>query len=124
MAKKINNIKKYQKIKVKIDPLYQSTWFSKFINKFMLDGKKHVVEKIIYNSLWQIKKKFRHNPLKLLFISLRKLKPFFGFISKRLSKQWKEIPIPIGQRHNYTSLKMISIIYKNRFISHIRSTCK
>jgi len=98
MAKKIRTIKKYQNKKVRVDPLYQSFWFSKFINKFMLQGKKHLIEKIMYNSFYQMKNKFRRQPLILLFIILMKLKPLLGFISKRLGKEWKQIPVPLAPR--------------------------
>jgi ribosomal protein S7 len=101
MAKKIKTIKKYQKKKVRIDPIYQSMWFSKFTNKFMLNGKKHIVERNVYNSLCQIQHKFHRNPLNLLFLTLKKIRPAFGFISKRLGKEWKKIPIPIKPRQQF-----------------------
>lgn len=53
----------------------------------MLQGKKHVIEKIMYKSLYEIKSKFKRQPLKLLFIILMKLKPLLGFISKRLGRE-------------------------------------
>jgi ribosomal protein S7 len=53
----------------------------------MLQGKKHLIEKIMYNSFFQIKKKYHRQPLRLLFLMLMKLKPFLGFISKRLGKE-------------------------------------
>jgi ribosomal protein S7 len=53
----------------------------------MLQGKKHLIEKIMYNSFYQMKNKFRRQPLILLFIILMKLKPLLGFISKRLGKE-------------------------------------
>jgi ribosomal protein S7 len=53
----------------------------------MLDGKKHLIEKIVSHSFYQMKTKFRRQPLKLLFIILMRLKPLLGFISKRLGKE-------------------------------------
>lgn len=98
MAKKIKTIKKYQNRKVKLDPLYQSLWLSKFTNKFMLQGRKHVVERIMYKSFYKIKTTFHRQPLKLLFKSLIKLKPLFGFVDMRFGKTSRRIPIPLEPR--------------------------
>ncbi len=101
MAKKKKTIEKYQKKKIRVDPLYRSYWFSKFINKFLKNGKKHIVIKIFYNSFTQLKKKFRRLPVRLLFLSLLKLKPIFSLVSKRFGKQWKKIPTPLEPRRQY-----------------------
>lgn len=98
MSKKIKNLRKYTMKKVKPDPLYQSYWYSKFVNKFMRQGKKHVVEKIISRTLHKMKIKFNRAPVNLLFIALIKLKPLLGFITKRVGKNWKSIPVPLEPR--------------------------
>ncbi len=86
MSKKKRTIKTYHEKKVRLDPLYKSCWFSKFMNKFMKSGKKSTIERIVSNSLNQIKKKFRRTPVKLLFLALLRLKPLFGFVSRRFGK--------------------------------------
>lgn len=64
----------------------------------MLQGRKHVIEKIMYKSFYQIKTRFHRQPLKLLFKSLIKLKPLFGFVDTRLGKTSRRIPIPLEPR--------------------------
>ena len=78
----------------------------KFINKFMKAGKKHVVEKKILQAFKTIKKKTGRNTFYIFLNLLIKFRPFFGFISKRLGKQFKKIPVPLyARRQTIVSLK-------------------
>lgn len=98
MSKKLKTIKKYVAKKVRVDPLYQSFWYSKFMNKFMLQGKKHVIEKTLSKTFFNIKMKMKREPLTLMFIILMRTKPLLGMITKRLGKEWKTIPVPLEPR--------------------------
>lgn len=64
----------------------------------MKSGKKHLVEKIIFNGLSTVKLKIRQKTLYFFFQTLIKFRPFFGFISKRFGKQFKSIPVPLYPR--------------------------
>jgi len=114
MTKKKKTIQNYHKKKIRVDPLYQSYWFSKFINKFLKNGKKHTVEKIINKSLNKIKLKFKRLPIKLLFFALIRLKPMFCLVSKRFGKEWKKIPMPLEPRRQY-------IIALTWLVNHIKT---
>lgn len=98
MTKKIKNIKKYTIKKVTLDPLYKSYWYSKFLNKLMLNGKKHVIEKIMSQLFYKFKLKYKATPITLLFLSLIRLKPLIGIIPKRIGKLWKTVPTPLEPR--------------------------
>lgn len=98
MTKKIRTIKNKSKIKVKLDSLYQSFWYSKFSNKFMLQGKKHVIEKILYLTFFKIKMHLKRSPLTLMFILLMRIKPLLGKIPKRLGTEWKTVPTPLNPK--------------------------
>ena len=98
MSKKIKNIKKYTIKKVTLDPLYKSYWYSKFLNKLMLNGKKHIIEKIMTQILYKFKLKYRAKPIILLFVSIIRLKPLIGTITKRIGKVWKSVPTPLEPR--------------------------
>lgn len=98
MSKKIKNIKKYTLKKVVSDPLYKSYWYSKFINKFMLDGKKHIIEKAMSQVWYKFKLKYNMKPIMILFFSLIKLKPLMGTIPKRVGRIWKQVPVPLEPR--------------------------
>lgn len=55
-----------QKREVLPDPLYNSKIVTKLINNIMLDGKKGVAQKIVYNAFEQIKEKLTKMRLKYL----------------------------------------------------------
>ena len=114
MAKKKSTIKKYNQKKVRIDSIYGSYWLSKFINKFLCNGKKHGLEKKIQNTFNKIKLKYQRIPVQILFFILLYLKPFFGFVYKRLGKEWKKLPIPLEPRRQY-------IIALTWLVNHIKS---
>lgn len=114
MTKKKKTIQNYQKKKIHVDPLYQSYWFSKFINKFIKNGKKANMEKIIYQSLNKIKIRFQRLPMKLLFFSLIRLKPMFYLVSKRFGKEFKKIPMLLEPRRQY-------IIALTWLVNHIKT---
>lgn len=108
MSKKIKNIKKYTLKKVTLDPLYRSYWYSKFSNKLMLNGKKHIIEKLLSQLLYKFKLKYRVQPITLLFVSLIRLKPLLGFVQKRVGSVWKSVPIPLKPREQLVlSLKWL-----------------
>jgi small subunit ribosomal protein S7 len=47
------------------DPKFKSVIIPKLINSIMLDGKKNVAEKIIYEAIEKIKKKSKDEPIKI-----------------------------------------------------------
>lgn len=98
MAKKVKNIKKAMIKRVTLDPLYKSYWYSKFINKLMLDGKKHVIEKIMSRIWYNLTLKYNAKPIDILFMSLIRLKPLIGTTTKRIGKVWKTVPVPLQPR--------------------------
>lgn len=109
MPLKLKNLKKYILKKITIDPLYQSYWYSKFINKLMLNGKKHLSEKLVSKILLNLKLKYNVQPIFLILTIITKLKPILGIIQKRLGKEWKPVPIPINPRKQLIiSLKWIT----------------
>lgn len=102
MSKKIKNIKKYTIKKVTVDPLYKSYWYSKFLNKLMLSGKKHIVEKIMSQIVYQFKIKYHVKPIRILFASMIKLKPLVKLVSVRKGREYKLVPFPLKPRQQLT----------------------
>jgi ribosomal protein S7 len=50
----------------------------------MLSGKKHIIEKIMSQLLYQFKLKYKAKPILILFLSIIRLKPLLGTIAKRV----------------------------------------
>jgi ribosomal protein S7 len=101
--------KKTYKLRSKRDFLYNSYWMEKFINKFMRAGKKEIVEKTIFCAFQKIKRKTNLNTFYFFLNVLVKFRPIFGFISKRLGKQFKKVPVPLyPRRQTIVSLKWLT----------------
>ena len=72
----------------------------------MKAGQKQIVEETIFRAFKKIKIKTGCNTFYLFLNLLIKFRPFFGFISKRLGKQFKKIPVPLySRRQTIISLK-------------------
>lgn len=98
MHRKKKCIKKYNIVKSRPDAFYQSFWFAKLTNKFMRQGKKVQVEKHIWNAFRNLKRRTRQKADLLLFFTLMKVRPLLGFISKRLGREFKRVPVPLFPR--------------------------
>ena len=107
--KQKRRIRKDYKLISKRDSLYNSYWMEKFINKFMKAGKKNIVEKTVLQAFKKIKKQTGRNTFYLFIDLLIKFRPFLGFISKRLGKEFKKVPVPLyPRRQTIISLKWLT----------------
>ena len=105
---KNNTNKRHQKLLHKPDFLYGSYWVIKFLNKFLKEGKKNIVEKITFNAFRKIKLKTSFSVFYLFLTLLLKFRPFLGFILKRQGKQMKKVPFPLYPRRQViVSLKWL-----------------
>jgi len=87
--------KKLQR-ELKPDRKYQSVLVQRLINKSMLDGKKLVAERAVYNALEQAAKKLdSEEPLEVFEKALRNVSPNFEVKSRRVGGANYQIPFPI-----------------------------
>ena len=87
--------KKLQR-ELKPDRKYQSILVQRLINKSMLDGKKLVAERAVYNALEQAAKKLEsEEPLEVFEKALRNVSPSFEVKSRRVGGANYQIPFPI-----------------------------
>jgi ribosomal protein S7 len=71
----------------------------------MLQGKKSVVEKVIYNSIVSLKTKFKKDPVSLFDKTLLLSRPIFIFVVKRVFSKNYQVPVPVNfRRQIITSL--------------------
>jgi small subunit ribosomal protein S7 len=89
---------KYKKLKFRPDPFYRSLWFTKLINKLMYEGKKSLIEKYVWRAFWTVKNEMRKSGNVLLFSTLISIRPSLGFISTRLGREFKIVPIELFPR--------------------------
>lgn len=68
------------------------------MNKFMLDGKKHLVEKVTSETFMDLKSKTGTKPLPIFLGIIIKFRPLLDLSSKRQGKQMRKIPGPLLPR--------------------------
>ena len=78
------------------DPIYNSLVLAKFINKLMIDGKKSVARKIIYNAIDMFAKKIKaEDPLAAFEQALENAKPTLEVKSRRIGGATYQVPTEI-----------------------------
>lgn len=79
------------------DRKYQSIMVQRLINKSMLNGKKLVAERAVYDALEQAAKKLDHeNPLEVFEKALKNVSPNFEVKSRRVGGANYQIPFPVA----------------------------
>jgi len=92
-----------------LDGVYGSYWLGKFINLFVLKGKKKLISKSIYSSLFYLKISHRISPVLHLLHVIEQIKPMFTLINiirhKKKKKKKRVIitkyPKAIGRKRQY-----------------------
>ena len=77
------------------DPVYNSKLVSKFINYLMLDGKKSVATKILYNALETIEKKSDEKGIDVFYKAIENVKPLMEVKSRRVGGATYQVPVEV-----------------------------
>ncbi|MHC1691867.1 MAG: 30S ribosomal protein S7 [Sphaerochaetaceae bacterium] len=77
------------------DPVYNSIMVEKFICRMMLDGKKSISSKIIYDSLNVLKEKSGEEPLGVFLKALENVKPVVEVKSRRVGGATYQVPVEV-----------------------------
>ncbi len=104
---------KYKKRTIIPDRKYNSTTVAKFINYIMEEGKKSVAERIVYDSLEEISKKIKQDPLEIFNKVLSLVAPNVEVRSKRIGGANYQVPVDVREPRR-TSLAMRWIIESAR----------
>jgi small subunit ribosomal protein S7 len=88
---------------VEPDRLYQSTTVSKLINRVMLDGKKQLAERLVYNGMQKAADRVKvQNPLEVFEQAMGNVKPHLETRSRRVGGANYQIPFEVkGQRQQH-----------------------
>ncbi len=78
------------------DLKYNSKKLSKFINYIMLDGKKSVATKIVYDALEIIKERGEKKPLEIFETALKNVGPEMEVKSRKVGGANYQVPIPVS----------------------------
>ena len=84
------------------DPIYKSKVVTKLINRIMLDGKKGVAEKILYEAFEQVKTKTGEDPVAVFEKALENIKPQLEVKSKRVGGSNYQVPVEVSETRSQT----------------------
>ena len=90
------------KRKIKSDPIYKDKTISRLINQVMVDGKKSISEKIVYNALSLISKNSKHKPQIIFEKALENVKPLVEVKSRRVGGSTYQVPIEVHENRALT----------------------
>ena len=77
------------------DPLYNSKLVTKLINNIMLDGKKGVAQKIVYDAFDTVKEKTGKEPLEAFQTVLNNIMPTLEVKARRVGGSTYQVPIEV-----------------------------
>lgn len=91
---------------IKPDRIYDSVQVQKLINRVMLNGKKQLAERLVYNAMEKAAKKLKvDNPLDVFEQAMKNVQPHVETRSRRVGGANYQIPFEVkGQRQNHLTL--------------------
>ena len=84
------------------DPVYNSRLVAQVINRVMLDGKKSVAEKIVYDALAIVGEKSGKPPAEVLEQAIKSVTPVLETRSRRVGGANYQVPVEVPQRRART----------------------
>jgi small subunit ribosomal protein S7 len=84
------------------DPVYHNRLVQQVINKVMLDGKKSVAEKIVYDALAILGERSGKNPVEQLEAGVKALTPVLEVRSRRVGGATYQVPVEVPARRART----------------------
>ena len=84
------------------DPVYNSVLVTKLINGIMLDGKKGVAQKVVYDAFDIIEKKLDRNPQEVFTEALNNIMPALEVKARRVGGATYQVPIEVRPERRQT----------------------
>jgi small subunit ribosomal protein S7 len=84
------------------DPIHRSKLVQQLINKVMLDGKKSLAERIVYEALALLGERTEGDPVESLETSIKALTPTLEVRSRRVGGATYQVPVEVPSRRART----------------------
>ena len=84
------------------DPLYNSKLVTKLINNIMLDGKKGVAQKIVYDAFAEVEAKSGQNALEVFTAALENVMPVLEVKARRVGGSNYQVPMEVRPERRQT----------------------
>ena len=97
------------------DPLYNSKLVTRLINSIMLDGKKGVAQKIVYDAFDIIKQKTGNDPLETFEAAMENVMPVLEVKACRVGGATYQVPLEVRpERRQTLGLRWITLYSRKR----------
>ena len=97
------------------DPLYNSKVVTKLVNNIMLDGKKGVAQKIVYEAFALVEEKTGTNALEVFNEALENVMPVLEVKARRIGGSNYQVPMEVRSERRFTlGLRWITLYARNR----------
>jgi len=88
---------------------------TKFMNNLMVDGKKSVAERIVYNALDRVEGKLKRSPVECFHEALDNVKPSLEVRSRRVGGATYQVPVEVRpERREALAIRWLIAAAKNR----------
>ena len=84
------------------DPLYNSKLVTKLVNNVMLDGKKGVAQKIVYDAFAEVEAKVGQNALEVFTEALENVMPVLEVKARRVGGSNYQVPMEVRPERRQT----------------------
>ena len=84
------------------DPLYNSKLVTKLINNIMLDGKKGVAQKIVYDAFEIVKEKTQRDPAEVFEQAMEAVMPALEIKARRVGGATYQVPMEVRPERRQT----------------------
>ncbi len=97
------------------DPVYNSKLVTKLINSIMLDGKKGVAQKIVYDAFDIIAAKTGKEPLEVFEAAMENIMPLLEVKARRVGGATYQVPMEVRpERRQTLGLRWLTTYSRNR----------
>ena len=97
------------------DPLYGSKLVTRLINNIMLDGKKGVAQKIVYEAFEIVKEKTDRDPLEVFEQAMENIMPMLEVKARRMGGATYQVPMEVRpERRQTLGLRWITAYSRKR----------
>ena len=97
------------------DPLYNSKMVTRLINNIMLDGKKGVAQKIVYDAFAEVQEKSGNDPLEMFEKALENIMPSLEVKARRVGGSTYQVPMEVRpERRETLGLRWLTSYSRSR----------
>ena len=97
------------------DPIYNSKLVTKLVNSIMLDGKKGVAQKIVYDAFDIVAEKTGNDPLETFEKAMENIMPLLEVKARRVGGATYQVPMEVrAERRQTLGLRWLTVYSRTR----------